>query len=96
MVLNQYARSMNWVDVIFLETVNDDNTCVVLIFCHHILCHRISARDAIVEVISMSCTNIRDAQASLCPSGSISRVSMNYATQLWECAVENQVGWCIR
>ncbi|CUQ61202.1 Uncharacterised protein [Segatella copri] len=44
----------------------------------------------------MSCTNIRDVQASLCPSGSISRVSMNYATQLWECAVENQVGWCIR
>ena len=48
---------MNWVYVIFLETVNDDNTCVVLIFCHHILCHRISES----EVIPVVCDNIGES-----------------------------------
>ena len=96
MVLDQYARSVNWVDVVFLETVNDDNARVVLIFCHHVLGHCISARDAIVEVVGVSCADVRDVQACLSPSGSIGGVGVYHAAQLWEGTIEYQVGRSIR
>ena len=39
MVLHQHTWSMNWVDIVLLETVNDHYACIMLILSHHVFGH---------------------------------------------------------
>ena len=86
-VLHQYAWSVNGVDIVLLESVNDDYTCIVLILGHHILCHCIGARNAVVEIVCVGSTDVRDVQSCLSPGCSVGRVGVNHAAQFWECTV---------
>lgn len=96
MILYQYTWSVNWVDIVLLEFVNDNNTCIILIFCHLVSSHIICARNCIVEVVGMSCSNARNVLTSLSPCCSISRVSVDHSANLREVTIDYQVSWSIR
>ena len=92
MVLHQYSWSVDGVDVVAAETLNDYYASLFLIFGHLSLHHVVGAGNAVMEIVGMSGTYAGDVLACLCPSGGICGVGVYDTTQFWEGTIQNKVG----
>ena len=97
MVFNKNSRCMNRIDVSFFDTLYYYVASLKLVFSLNFsFCHVVSTWYAVVEIVGMCCTDVRDVLSCLCPSCSIGRVGMYDTTNLRECAIQYQVGRRIR
>jgi len=94
-ILDQNGWRMHRIDVVATETVDDHHTRLLLVLGHLCLHHTVGARDAVVEVVGMSGTDVGDVLTGLRPCGGIGAVGVDDAAQFGELTIEHQVGGCI-
>ena len=70
-ILYEHRWSVVGIDAQFLELADDNLYCLQLILRHLRLNHCIGARNILVEIVGMSCTDIRDSLTCLCPRSSV-------------------------
>ena len=93
MVLNQYGRCVIGVDLADVQNlIHNHVTRLQLILTLYLsLGHIACAGDILVEIIGMSCADVRDVTTCLRKCGGIGGVGVNHALDVGESPVQNQV-----
>ena len=94
-VLDQSGRSMHRIDVAVQDAVHHDDTRIILILSHLVFRHVVGTGNAVVEVVGMCGTDVRDVLTCLGPCSSIGRVGVYDAANLREGTVEHQMRGCV-
>ena len=71
-VLHQHTGCVNGIDVSILDTLYDNITGLQLIVALYLsLGHGVGARNLVVEIVGMCCSDVWDVLTCLCPSSGI-------------------------
>ena len=76
---------------VFESLDNDIAGLEFIVTLNLLLSHATRARDVLIEIVGMGCTDIRNRLASLRPCGGVGGVGMDDTANVGECTIESEV-----